>query len=357
MQASLGHDLKYRLCISTQEHGRSGEQAGSGHTGATTPPILDYLTRSIRSSSNGQRGDGRGKQAEQVAEATAQRGGRRRKGRSQTSSKDWKNQQWGNWKDDSNQELKNLVSMLTNLVIRQEDQLNINRQDTAFVLFVRTDVQGTAKIHKPMPGKTAIPAKEAQKMYHGIYAHGDTPLPWHTAIGSGISSSINYNDVRDWAANSGGCQNVAIPGHAVPQCGMDSFRMLPRARTPAKIGFGQQDQPSRAEAARCQPVHQLRLHNPSNHCYATAVVLGFMWACRTNDTQVIVFKVLHFKTLKSYCGNYLNGRPLYGSGEGPIYSMMHVNSYNICMADGRFAKLMPWRMGGQNSCVWDNTSI
>ena len=68
------------------------------------------------------------------------------KGRSQTSSKGWKSQQWGNWKDDSNQELKNLVSMLTNLVIRQEDQLNINRQDTAFVLFVRTDVQGSLAV-------------------------------------------------------------------------------------------------------------------------------------------------------------------------------------------------------------------
>ena len=122
---------------------------------------------------------------------------------------------------------------------------------------------------------------------HDIYAHGDTPLPWHTAIGSGISRSINYNDVRDWAANSGGCQNVTIPGYAVPQCGMDSLRMLPQARTPAKTGFGQQDQPSRAEAARRQAVHQLRLHNPSNHCYANAVVLGFMWACRTNDTEVM----------------------------------------------------------------------
>ena len=51
-----------------------------------------------------------------------------------------------------------------------------------------------------------------------------------------------------------------------------------------------------------------------------------------------VFKVLHSKILQSCCGNYLNGRPLYGSGEGHIYSMMHVNSYNTCMADGRFCK-------------------
>ena len=36
--------------------------------------------------------------------------------------------------------------MLTNLVIRQEDQLNINRQDTAFVLFVRADVQGSLAV-------------------------------------------------------------------------------------------------------------------------------------------------------------------------------------------------------------------
>ena len=62
----------------------------------------------------------------------------------------------------------------------------------------------TAKIHKPMPGKTAT-ANVAGAGNHGIHAHGDTPLPWHTATGSGISSSINYNDVRDGAANPRRC--------------------------------------------------------------------------------------------------------------------------------------------------------
>ena len=90
--------------------------------------------------------------------------------------------------------------------------------------------------------------------------------------------------------NPRGCQNVALPGQAVPQCGVDSLRMLPQARTPAKMAY------------------------------------------------CTVFKVLHSKILQSCCGNYLNGRPLYGSGEGHIYSMMQVNSYNICMSDGRFCK-------------------
>ena len=66
----------------------------------------------------------------------------RGKGQSQNSSK-WEN--WSNWKDqdkdksDLNQ-LKQHVDMLTTLVLRQEHQLMINRQDTSYIIFIRTDV-------------------------------------------------------------------------------------------------------------------------------------------------------------------------------------------------------------------------
>ena len=68
--------------------------------------------------------------------------GRGGKGQSQNSSK-WEN--WSNWKDhdkdksDLNQ-LKQHVDMLTTLVLRQEHQLMINRQDTSYIIFIRTDV-------------------------------------------------------------------------------------------------------------------------------------------------------------------------------------------------------------------------
>ena len=66
----------------------------------------------------------------------------RGKGQSQNSSK-WES--WSNWKDqDKNKgdldQLKQQVDMLTTLVLRQKHQLMINRQDTSYIIFIRTDV-------------------------------------------------------------------------------------------------------------------------------------------------------------------------------------------------------------------------
>ena len=66
----------------------------------------------------------------------------RGKGQSQNSSK-WEN--WSNWKDSNKNkgdldQLKQQVDMLTTLVLRQEHQLMINRQDTTYIIFIRTDV-------------------------------------------------------------------------------------------------------------------------------------------------------------------------------------------------------------------------
>ena len=66
-------------------------------------------------------------------------------GQLQRSSKDkdknWRQSKW-DW-NQQDQELRGLVTMLTTLVLRQEDQQSITRQDSAFVLFLRTDNQGS----------------------------------------------------------------------------------------------------------------------------------------------------------------------------------------------------------------------
>ena len=68
------------------------------------------------------------------------------KGASGNSSSD----KWTTWKKEWNhydkqeqgqlKQLKQQVEMLSTLVLRHENQLQINRQDTAFVFFMRTDL-------------------------------------------------------------------------------------------------------------------------------------------------------------------------------------------------------------------------
>ena len=83
----------------------------------------------------------------QKGDAKGQNKAGRGKGRKQDSERsdnhNWSNSSWKKWDDKSDKEhkeLKSLVVMMGNLLLRHEDQQNITRLDGGFVLFLRTDV-------------------------------------------------------------------------------------------------------------------------------------------------------------------------------------------------------------------------
>ena len=112
----------------------------------------------------GPSGRGPGRPTTQVAQAGTKRGSASRQGKEPTVApkltigSEWANRRpQGNkswdprrqWKDQTQDdslskqlaELKARVSMLTTLALRQEIQLNICRQDTAYVVFIQTSGQ------------------------------------------------------------------------------------------------------------------------------------------------------------------------------------------------------------------------